>query len=47
MSVPLAMSVALYFAGRWFVERKALPVLERPEHVTLRRLRYLSCRWWR
>ena len=39
MSVPLAMSVALYHAGRWFSERKALPVLERPEHVTLRRLR--------
>jgi O-antigen ligase len=39
MSVPLAMSLALYHAGKWFSERKALPVLERPEHVTLRRLR--------
>jgi O-antigen ligase len=39
MSVPLAMSMAVYHAGKWFSERKALPVLERPEHVTMRRLR--------
>jgi O-antigen ligase len=39
MSLPLAVALAVYQWGAWASARRALPVLERPRHVTFRRLR--------
>jgi O-antigen ligase len=39
MSVPLALALSFYFWGRWYSERKAAPLLDRPSYVTWERLR--------
>jgi O-antigen ligase len=39
MSVPLALALSFYLWGRWYAERKAVPLLDRPSFVTWERLR--------